>query len=213
MRSCLIVSLKTISGVLGEDRAYLQNTSQDSQEIKWHLGTCIPDDMMWSRRSWLEWKTRINTLSFITDRTCGTKIRTQHFVDLAQFPELQSLTWRGLSRFDDCESVGKYIRSNGRHTKSLALDLIDWDTAEDIWALGFRYSTTEHTITSPNFFACKLLGIRPGAKEEPLPFIEYLVLSAVSFEGYEMEMNENEQAAHFEIVELPVLPRPFECAR
>lgn len=53
--------------------------------------------------------TRMHPISLITDRTCGTNIETQYLVDFSCFTELQSLTWRGLSRFDDLESVGKCI--------------------------------------------------------------------------------------------------------
>lgn len=144
---------------------------------------------MWGPISWLEKQTRITFLSLITDRSCGTSIRTQYSVDLTQFIELQSLAWRGLSRFDDCESVATFISTNGKQLKSLTLDLIDWATAEDIWALGMSHSTLHPTMVPENFFASNLLRIERGENQEMLPSLEYLSLSAVSFLLFEVELS------------------------
>jgi hypothetical protein len=112
----------------------------------------------------------------------------QYFVDLAHFTKLQSLTWRGLSRFDDFESVGKCIMTNGRPITSLTLDLIDWTTAEEIWADGLSQRITQHTRLPDKPSASTLFGIKAGEKVEPLPSLEHLSLSAVSFQSVGMEM-------------------------
>jgi hypothetical protein len=46
----------------------------------------------------------------------------------------------------------------------------------------------QRTALPDNFFASTLLGIKAGEKEEPLPSLEHLSLSAVSFQSVGMEM-------------------------
>lgn len=133
-------------------------------------------------------QTRINIVSLCHGPHMWTNIETQYFVDLAHFTKLQSLTWRGLSRFDDFESVGKCIMTNGRPITSLTLDLIDWTTAEEIWADRFSQRITQPTRLPDNFFAGTLFGIKAGEKVEPLPSLEHLSLPAVSFQSVRIEM-------------------------
>jgi hypothetical protein len=53
---------------------------------------------------------------------------------LVRLEGLLSLEWRGLNRYDDLESVGKWIATRGHQMKSLSLDLVCWNRAEKIWA-------------------------------------------------------------------------------
>ncbi len=104
-----------------------------SQSISWDLGTFIPEDITCGPFSLLKNQTRIENVSLITDANCDSNIETQYSVDLVQFTTLQSLTWRGLSRFEDFESVRKCITTNGKQMKSLTLDLINWTRAKSTY--------------------------------------------------------------------------------
>jgi hypothetical protein len=57
----------------------------------------------------------------------------QNSVDLVQFKELRSLDWRGLSHWEDFESVRKCIEARGHQIQSLTLDLVDWKGAQETW--------------------------------------------------------------------------------
>jgi hypothetical protein len=115
---------------------------------------------MWGPSSLLKNQNRINTVSLMTDRGCGTNMDMKYFVDLAHFKELRSLTWRGLSRVEDFESVGKCIAANGRQLISLTLDLLEWGTAQWTWVDGFSRRIGERIRCPDNFFASTLLHSR-----------------------------------------------------
>lgn len=109
-------------------------------------------------------------------------------MDLARLERLQSLEWRGLNRYDDFESVAKYIANHGYQLQSLALDLVHWNHAEMIWADGFSQRIQQRTRMPNNFFAQTVLNVQPGVQRESLPSLHYLDLSSVSFHHMGMEM-------------------------
>ena len=139
--------------------------------------------------SWLNKQTGITSLSLITDRSYGTNIETQDFVELAELTELQSFAWRRLSKFAFCQSIASFISTNGEQLKSLVLDLIDWTTPGEICFLGVGHSRTNPTMVQENHLAGKHLSIQKGEKKEMLPSLEHLSLSAVSFKSFKVELN------------------------
>jgi len=112
--------------------------------------------MRFGQHSLLGKQTRVENISLITDPGCGI-FDTQLYMDLAGFTKLQSLTWRGLSRFEDFESVRKCIMTNGERMKSLTLDLINWTNSRTAWMLGFRQRVEHHPKRPDNFFASALV--------------------------------------------------------
>lgn len=105
-------------------------------------------------------------------------------MNLVQFKELKILDWRGLHRYDDFESIRDCIHVHGHQITTFALDLISWDTAEDVWADG----NSPHTRIPDNFFAQRVLDVQPGDERILLGSLEHLHLSAVSFRHQGMEM-------------------------
>ncbi|KAF2174564.1 hypothetical protein K469DRAFT_756695 [Zopfia rhizophila CBS 207.26] len=151
------------------------------RSFSWDLGTCIPGDLLWSVDSLLKQQTRIETISIITDGACGTNFETQYFVDLTPLTNLQSLSWKGLQRFDDFNSVGKFLSLNGNGVKALTLDLLDWEKAESIWFN--QYKRRDRGPIQDSFFAKKVLGVTSGEKKTLLQSLEDLSLLALSFES------------------------------
>ncbi|KAF2174668.1 hypothetical protein K469DRAFT_756655 [Zopfia rhizophila CBS 207.26] len=156
------------------------------RSFSWDLGTCIPGDLLFSVDSLLKQQTRIETISIITDSACGTNFETQYFVDFTPLTNLRSLSWKGLQRFDDFNSVGKFLSLNGNGIKALTLDLLDWEKAESIW-----FDDYKRRVRAPipdNFFAKKVLGVTSGEKKTLLQSLEDLSLLALSFESAIPEM-------------------------
>lgn len=155
------------------------------QATRWDLGTCVPDDLL---RQLLARQKKIENICLTTDHECGTNVETQYWVDLARLTELKSLTWIGLNRYDDFESVRKCIAVNGKGIRALTLDLIDWETAEYHWSDVYRVIVGEDTAFPDNFFAKFVLGTKPGEQKCQLTSLEYLSLHSVSCQFAAPEM-------------------------
>jgi hypothetical protein len=86
------------------------------------------------------------------------------------------------NRYDDFESVAKYIANHGYQLQSLALDVVHRHRPERIWADEFSQRMPD------NSFAQTVLNVQPGVQRESLPSLHYLNLSGVSFHHMGMEM-------------------------
>ncbi|SPO07390.1 uncharacterized protein DNG_10084 [Cephalotrichum gorgonifer] len=159
------------------------------ETFRWDLGACLDEVLMIPSESWMVKQPGVKAISLITDPRCGT-YRHAHFdVNLVEFTELQSLTWIGLGKIDDLESLRDFASANGRNLTSLSLDLIHWDGLENY----YMYELEElrgppPSPTRDNFFANDIFGINPGEMKECLPSLRCLSLSAVSFQSVPMEM-------------------------
>ena len=92
-----------------------------------------------------------------------------------------------MQRKNDFDSVSKCIQQGGQSIETLALDLIDWYSAERSYLdqLGRR---PEHFDLPDNFFARDVLRVDSDSQETVLPNLRSLSLSAISFECAAREM-------------------------
>ena len=135
---------------------------------------------------------------------------TEYFVNLAPLTEIQSLSWKGLNRFEDFASIRDCIKKNGKGIKSLTLDLIDWVQAEDTWFYTCEITATNGSPSNPdNFFAQKTLRIRRGQEVDLLPNLTFLSLSAVSFQSAAKEMTHALHVSGLRVLKLRNCPHYY----
>jgi hypothetical protein len=150
-------------------------------ESRWELGTCIPEALFCSNDSFLKRQKHIQSITIITDGECVANKTSRYFLDLVQFRELRSLSWTGLNRYNDFESVRKCVKVHCHRIQSLTLDLLTWDRAEKIWTDGFRQKNPHVRRTPDNFFSQSVLNVHPRDEKVLFLSLENLHLSAVSF--------------------------------
>lgn len=156
---------------------------------------------------------QITSISLITDRECSMDGQLSCTFDLAQFPNLQTLSWKGLKFYHDFDSVKTYIAAYGAQLKTLRLDLIGWDSAKDIWTRGLSKITAHNFPAPENFFANTVLGLRQGEVNTPLPALRCLALSQVSFCPMEIEMIQALNVTGLHTLELLNCPGTFSWLR
>ena len=100
---------------------------------------------------------------------------------------IRSLTWRGLQRIEDSESVRECFKEVGPGIKTLELDFLEWVPGQGNHSVS---ATTfpGHPSIADNFFARGVLDVCSGNRRVILPNLRSLSLSAVSFKGVATEL-------------------------
>ncbi|GLA75111.1 hypothetical protein AtubIFM55763_006374 [Aspergillus tubingensis] len=161
------------------------------QSFRWDLKACLSDEVVPLIHRFLETQKNITTISLLTDSDCAVaKIQQASCViNLVQLSKLQSLSWRGLKRFVDFDSVRQFIAARGAQLKALHLDLVGWDSARLAWEEDFRKVPNINIWMPQNFFAQCVLGL--PLIERPIPLLtalERLTLSQVSFSPMKVQL-------------------------
>jgi hypothetical protein len=128
----------------------------------------------------------LETLSLLTDGDCGTQ--TDGIIDLIQFCDIRSFTWRGINRRDHFMSLARFIENNVTGLVTLALDFVSWNKVEKTWRSYELRMGGNVPQFSDNFFARKVLGIQPGGERGLFRSLKNLFLSSVSFGAAVPEM-------------------------
>ena len=159
-----------------------------SQLTRWDLGTCVPEDLLYSS-DLTERQKKIESVSLTTDGSCGKDYRAHYFVNLKEFKDIRSLSWRGINEMSNFHSLRECIKVNEQRIETLVLDLIDWREAEHKYYVGLKRTTgSMGSGQIYNFFAQDILGLVPGDEKTILPHLSTLSLSAVSFQDVTEEM-------------------------
>ena len=113
-------------------------------------------------------------------------------VALGKFEAIRSLSWKGLGKKDDLDSVRDCITINAQKIEILVLDLLHWGKAKMAYydSLDRREQDAHvlHNLFGGNFFAENVLGVFSGEARVILPHLSSLSLSEVSFEAAAEEM-------------------------
>ncbi|RAK96563.1 F-box protein, partial [Aspergillus ibericus CBS 121593] len=146
----------------------------------WDLGTCLPDELVHRINAIFQHQPQITSISLITDSDCKMNASASSHLNLTPLSILHSLSWKGLKRYQDFESIREFITTHGPQLKTLHLDLIGWDSTRLSWTQGFlQHSPPDPTTILPeNFFTQHVLNLHPG---NPLPSLHHLSLTQTSF--------------------------------
>ncbi|RDK45974.1 hypothetical protein M752DRAFT_95616 [Aspergillus phoenicis ATCC 13157] len=186
------------------------------QSFQWDLKTCFSDEVVLLINRILETQENLTTISLLTDGDCiVTRIKyAPCAINLAQLSKLQHLSWRGLKRYVDFESVRQFIAAHGAQLKTLHLDLIGWDTARLAWRQVFRRTADKHAILPQNFFAQCVLGLPLEEKSYTLlTALQRLTLSQVSFSPMEVQLTGALNVGQLQALQLINCPGTFRFLR
>ncbi|PWY93923.1 hypothetical protein BO94DRAFT_563475 [Aspergillus sclerotioniger CBS 115572] len=181
--------------------------------LKWDLGTCLPGQLAHRINSIFKHQNQITSISLITDSDCKVNKHRSCSINLVQLSKLRSLSWKGLKRYDDFESVRGFIAAHGARLRTLHLDLIGWDSARLAWTRGFRQKSPPDTGLPENFFAQCVLGLRHEELRTPLPALQRLCLSQVSFSPMEIELVDALNVGKLQALQLTNCPGTFRFLR
>ena len=107
--------------------------------FNWDLGMCIPDHILGPEGYLTKKQTTIESLSLITGVVCwSSNPRQRQFnppiITLSGFPMLRRLSWKGLQRIEELESLRAFFQSHYQMVEDLELDFIRWQIVQ-IWRL------------------------------------------------------------------------------
>ncbi|OJI82945.1 hypothetical protein ASPTUDRAFT_56934 [Aspergillus tubingensis CBS 134.48] len=140
------------------------------ESFRWNLGMCIPNMILSSNEfSLLRKQKKVKSLILHTDVYCNKGVGS---VNLAQFQDLKSLCWKGLNKYRDFECLKDCIKAH--------------DRAKDLWTDEFRRQCDEEM--PDNFFVHRIMNAKVGNERTIMQSLEYLDLSAISFEYADVEM-------------------------
>ena len=121
---------------------------------------------------------------------------------------IRSLSWKGLSRAHEFDSVRDCIEINGQGIETLVLDLVpptrflsSCRKAESAYYDGRRRREQRDDLPV-NFFATDVLRVFPGEKRVVLPHLSVLSLSKVSFQAAAKEMQHALNITHLSSLKL-----------
>ncbi|PYH37412.1 uncharacterized protein BO87DRAFT_394392 [Aspergillus neoniger CBS 115656] len=139
------------------------------QSFRWNLGMCIPDMILSSNEfSLLRKQKKVKSLILHTDVYCNRGVGS------------------GLNKYRDFECLKDCIKVHGHQLLSLTLDLDNWDRAKDLWTDEFRRQSDEEI--PDNFLVHRIMNAKVGNERTIMQSLEYLDLSAISFEHADVEM-------------------------
>jgi hypothetical protein len=103
-------------------------------------------------------------------------------LDLSHFNHIIEFSWTGVQSKEDFEALRDCLRINAQHLKSLSLNLIDWEKADDFWFIDHSRFTGDGS-RSRNFFVTDIISLEQSKTGLSFPSLESLSLSALSFES------------------------------
>ncbi|GKZ48145.1 hypothetical protein AbraIFM66951_011901 [Aspergillus brasiliensis] len=160
----------------------LQFLDDQLRTFRWNLGMCLPNKLLnGDELSFLRKQKKIESLTLVTDAYCVDSVGS---VRLAQFPDLRSLSWKGLSRYSDLECLKDYMRVYGHQIVSLTLDLVKLEHVEVIWIDALQ----SHEMIPHNLLFQTVLDARPKSEQFFFQSLEYVDLSAVPFADFHVEI-------------------------
>lgn len=137
----------------------------------WHLGTCIPLEILGLSGIVSLNQPSLTSLSLITDPKCEEAHDDRCDIDLSSFRLLQSLSWKGPNA-EHLGSLSFALLSNAEILRKITLDFMNWpDLAHDL-----GYETDEEVETSDYF----LRSILKFNKRSPSPLFPKLRLLSLS---------------------------------
>lgn len=89
---------------------------------RWHVGTCIPADVLDAQGYFVRHQTQIRRLSLITDGTCPHA--GQRLEGLSCFTALTELEWEGIQHPAEVGALRDCLRQNSRHMKTLSIGFL-----------------------------------------------------------------------------------------
>ncbi|KAK2737365.1 hypothetical protein FQN57_007543 [Myotisia sp. PD_48] len=150
------------------------------RSFSWELGPLMDNNLLWSL--WgdtgllASTQEHIEIIRLIT--TPEFSHHSQNFVNLVRLKNLRSLSWKGLSRYEDFEAIRNCIEQN---TSIESLEFHFWDCDYPRQELDTEFGQNRRRPF--NCFAQYLLRLQPNESKLVLPSLKNLSLSKAMFYG------------------------------
>lgn len=140
----------------------------------------------------------IESLTLITEDPESWKQRQTTLLELRRLKKLKNLSWRGLRAAKYLMDLQGVLECNADHLRSLELDVVDWDKANNRWDRERGGNSTRWInnvvdfITEPrtiaNFLAWHTLQLQPNIHRVLFSELTDLALSNISFQDAASEL-------------------------
>ncbi|KAI8295983.1 Methyltransferase fsa4 [Colletotrichum sp. SAR11_240] len=101
------------------------------ESFSWEVGTCLPEGVFWPLGYLPQVQNGLESISLITDGSCGISLRAGNPLVLDVFPKLRRLSWVGIRSLEDMQGVKSLLLRNHGIISDLELDAVRYD---DSWA-------------------------------------------------------------------------------
>ncbi|KAH8816664.1 hypothetical protein F5884DRAFT_873409 [Xylogone sp. PMI_703] len=160
------------------------------KSFSWHLGTCIPEDILGSEGYLPTKQTSLEAISLITGSGCFEEEDLSDPIDLTKFHSLKRISWIGVRTAAQFRIIRTAIRTNSQILTHLRVGYCD----QPVHALNAEGQLVSLTLADGpdddvpdddgdedpdeiNFFAYKCLGWRPPPKQKlTVPKLTSLIL-------------------------------------
>ena len=140
----------------------------------------------------------IESLSLITEDPYPWRVPQRNLLELRFLKKLKHLSWKGLRAAKYLKDLQGVLECNADHLKSLELDVVDWDKANDRWyrerdGNSIRWinnvaAFVTESRTTANFLAWQVLQLQPSIHRVLFSELTDLSLSNISFQGAASEL-------------------------
>jgi hypothetical protein len=158
-----------------------------SNDNRWHLGTCVPQDLLGPGGYLPTRQSKIEDLSLLTSDPCILPKRDWEWqMSLTHFKSLKTFSWSGGLSREDFHELRDMFRSQASKLEVLKIDLLDWWDA--LWNWCMEDYDLQLWTRENNFFAERVLETVPGLTNVLFPSLKSLTLSSVDFQYASLEM-------------------------
>lgn len=157
---------------------------------RWHIGTCIPANVLDVQGYLVHHQKRIRRLSLITDGTCPHA--GQHLEGLSCFTALTELEWEGIQHSCEVSALRGCLQQNSRHLKALSVGFLSADNPPgrcgyadivDLFPSSFRDDRTRPDLEGYPLLTLLTLSrvsfpsaLLPGVQQSPFRALQALTL-------------------------------------
>ncbi|KAL2801507.1 hypothetical protein BJX63DRAFT_426677 [Aspergillus granulosus] len=158
--------------------------------FQWHIGTCIPANVLDAQGYFVHHQKQIRCLSLITDGTCPHA--GQHLEGLSCFTALSELEWEGVHHPSEVSALRGCLQQNSRHLKALSIGFLSAENPPgrcgyadivDLFPSSFRDDRTRPDLDGYSLLTSLTLSrvsfpsvLLPGVQQSPFRALQALTL-------------------------------------
>lgn len=184
----LVEAVNSVGELSRQIRPFLLGLPDNQlKSFHWHLGTCLPLDILGPAGILATKQSKIEDLSLNTGDPCIIpKIDWEYQISLTEFKSLKKFSWAGGLSREYFDALRDMLQFQSAHLEVLKIDLIDWWDAQWNWCAS--NSELQIWIREHNFFGEKVLGLASGSKKVLFHSLKSLSLSSIHFGFRTLEM-------------------------
>ncbi|KAH7113512.1 hypothetical protein EDB81DRAFT_824392 [Dactylonectria macrodidyma] len=154
------------------------------ESFRWHLGTCVPQDILGPKGTIPLRHSSLQSLSLTTSCDCNGSedsifpCQQGCEINLDPLRDLRLLCWKAPRR-EDLDTLTSVICNNRQRLKSLELDFVDWESFDSQYDPTFNWIGSGEMAGGHCMFSNRILRIPPSPGCSFFPDLQTLSLSGV----------------------------------